>query len=59
MARGLVEGIVSAGPIMLLYFFIVFIFALMGVDSFMSNDPFRFLNGRTALYSLYTFTVRT
>jgi hypothetical protein len=56
ICRGLMTGIYAAIPIMGLYFFVVFIFALMGVDTFGLNDASHFLNGYTSLYALYQVT---
>jgi hypothetical protein len=57
MVLGLGSGVYHAAPIMMLQFFATFIFALWGYDEFLENDPFHFLNGNTAFFSIYMFTV--
>jgi hypothetical protein len=51
-----VHGIVASFPIAGLYFFVTFVFALIGVDAFGLSDAFHYLNGHTALYELYQVT---
>jgi hypothetical protein len=53
MSKGLATGLTASGSIMALFVFVMFLFALVGVDLFRENDPFHFLNGQVAFYSLY------
>jgi hypothetical protein len=53
MASGLVTGLTASLSIMGLFMFIMFLYALVGVDLFRENDPFHFLNGKVAFYTLY------
>jgi hypothetical protein len=53
MANGLVTGLGASLSIMALFMFVMFLYALVGVDLFRENDPFHFLNGELAFYTLY------
>jgi hypothetical protein len=53
ISQGLFVGIYASGSIMGLFMFIMFLYAIVGVNIFRENDPFRFLNGEVAFYSLY------
>jgi hypothetical protein len=53
ISQGLFVGLYASGSIMGLFMFIMFLYAIVGVNLFRENDPFRFLNGNVAFYSLY------
>jgi hypothetical protein len=53
IAQGLTSGLYASASIMFLFLFVIFLYSLVGVDLFRENDPFHFLNGEAAFYTLY------